>query len=122
MEFAAVAVRSARVWPEITEHADSRPRRWQPSHVSHSVISPGQHNDLCLLIYLSYWSLVIYLRARYFTLCPFVISTNHLEPALPSTTSLFIDAFIIHIFSFHPVLSFPIGLSHLSTYTQRAPT
>lgn len=100
VEFAVVVRVGAACGPRMPSMPTADPRRWQPGHVSSSYFH--QHNDHYLLLVV--------------TLCP---SSSQ---RIISTTSLFTEAFIIHNFSFHPLLSFPIDLSHLSTYTQRAPT
>ena len=100
--------------PRVPDMPTADPRRWQPRHVSHCfTVSPFQLFN----------RLVVYLLVTLSTICVKITSPSALrhlnESSRTGTTSVFIDAFIIHTITFHPVLSFLIGLSHLSTYTQR---
>lgn len=69
---------------------------------------------------------LLFINLRILSICSACKMTSpsalrHLNES--SRTGTFLDHFPFHRclhHSYHPVLSFPIGLSHLSTYTQRA--
>ena len=92
------------------------PRRWQPRHVSYCSFTTQRTTTTLLLINLRIQSTSSACKM----ISPFAL--RHLNESSRTGTFLGHFPFLRRLYhSYLPFSSFPIGLSHLSTYTQRAP-